>query len=227
MTPRPPATRKTPPRRRILIVDDHPIFRQGLAQLINLETDLRVCGEVERASETVEAIEASRPDLVLVDISLQDGDGIELVKDLKARFPKLLTLILSMHDESLYAERGLQAGARGYLAKKEPSDVVIGALRRVLSGELHLSDHIKRRILERSANGTVAAPPPPMTRLSDRELQVFRLIGNGSSTGQISRKLHLSVSTIESYRAILKRKLGLRNAIELVRHAVQWVETEA
>jgi DNA-binding NarL/FixJ family response regulator len=207
-------------------VDDHPIFRQGLAQVINLEPDLQVCGEAEKPSQTIEAILATKPDVVLVDVSLSEGDGIELVKNLKARFPDLPTLLLSMHDESLYAERGLQAGARGYLAKKEPSDVVLGAIRRVLAGEIHVSDPVSRRILERSVKGRKVPPASPVERLSDREIQVFRLIGEGNPTGRIARQLNLSVSTIESYRALIKRKLGLRNAVELVRHAVQWVENE-
>lgn len=225
MTASPPPPGK-PRRQRVLIVDDHPIFRQGLAQLINMEANLLVCGEADKPSEVFEAVASCCPDIVLVDVSLQEGDGIELVKDLKARFPKLPTLLLSMHDESLYAERGILAGARGYVAKKEPSDVVIGAIRRVLAGEMHMSDRVSRRILERTLTSRQAPAASPVEKLSDRELQVFRLVGEGSSTARIARQLHLSVSTIESYRTILKRKLGLKNAVELVRYAVNWVENE-
>jgi len=209
---------------RVLIVDDHPIVRQGLAQLIDQERDLHVCGQAEDAHEAMQAIRTLKPDMVIVDISLKDTSGMELIKDLKVQRADLPILTLSMHDESVYAERSLRAGARGYIMKQEATEKVITAIRRVLAGEVYVSDTVATRMVSKLATGTVSASP--LESLSDRELEVFRLIGEGNATRQIAEKLHLSVKTIETYRAHIKEKLGFKDANELFRAAIEWVNTE-
>lgn len=213
-------------RQRVVLVDDHPLFRQGLAQMLAVEPGLLVCGEAADAPQAKRVVAAQRPDLVIVDISLASGDGIELVKDLQAMHPGLPMLVLSMHDEVLYAERALRAGARGYVMKRASTGEVLTAIRQVLAGEFYVSPDIKNRLLQRL---TVAGftPASPLEMLSDRELEVYRLTGDGLTLPQIAKHLQISPSTVESHRARIKAKLGLRTREELVRHAVQWAERVA
>ncbi len=211
---------------RVLLVDDHPVLRRGLAQMINQEPDMMVCGEAEDAGKGFELVGTLNPDVAVVDISLKTGNGIELVKNVKARYPELPVLMLSMHDESLYAERALRAGSRGYIMKEEASEQVLLAIRRVLTGDIFLSERMKSKMINQLANG-VRTVVSPLEQLTDRELQVFRLIGEGHSTRQIASELHLSVRTVEAYREYIKSKLNLKNATELVQHAFHWVHHEA
>jgi len=215
------------PKTRVLLVDDHPILRRGLAQLINQEADMAVCGEAEDAPKAFEAFSTLQPDVAVVDISLKGGNGIELIKNVKARFPDLPILVLSMHDESLYAERALRAGSLGYIMKEEAIEQVLVAIRRVLLGEIFLSDKMKTKMLQQLASGKAKAFMSPIENLTDRELEVFRLIGEGRGTRQIAAELHLSVRTVEAYREYIKGKLNLKNATELVQHAFHWVHHEA
>jgi len=202
-------------------VDDHPIVRQGLALFIEREPDLMVCGEAEDATSALQAIRESTPDFVILDISLDGRDGLELLKTLRVRHPSLPVLVLSMHDESVYAERSLRAGANGYIMKQEAADKVITAIRQILGGDVYLSDRLTKRMLQQFVNGSIS-PRDPLAKLSDRELEVFRLIGAGHGTRQIADELHVSTKTVESYQAHIKEKLALRNARELVQHAVEW-----
>jgi len=211
---------------RVLIVDDHPLLRKGVSQLIDQERDLVVVAEAEDAHKAITAIETSKPDVALIDISLNGSSGIELLKNIKARFPKLKMLCLSMHDESVYAHRALRAGASGYIMKQEGTERVLTALRKVLQGEVYLSDRLGNRMLHTLVNGRSSLTSSPVEELSDRELEVFNLIGQGHGTRPIAEKLHLSVKTIESHRAHIKEKLNLQNATELVHHAIQWVQSE-
>jgi DNA-binding NarL/FixJ family response regulator len=210
---------------KVMLVDDHPIVRRGLAQLINQEEDLRVCSEVGSASEAIARLSETTPEALIVDISLAGANGIELTKSLSAKHPDLPVLVLSMHDESLYAERALKAGARGYVMKQEPAETVLEALRTILNGGIYVSKRVASQLL-RGVN--TATPEEPVRsgvdRLSDRELEIFELIGNGLPTRAVADKLGLSVKTIETHRAHIKHKLQLRNANELIHHAVHWVE---
>lgn len=210
----------------ILIVDDHPVVRQGLAQLIDQEKDLEVRGHAEDAPQAMRAIKEIQPDMVIVDISLKDTSGMDLVKDMKIRHPDLPILILSMHDESLYAERALRAGAKGYIMKQEATERVITAIRRVLAGEIYVSDSLAAKMVTRIATGVAPSSSSPVESLSDRELEVLRLIGEGHKTRDVADKLHLSVKTIETYRAHIKEKLGFKDGNELFRYAVEWVSSE-
>jgi DNA-binding NarL/FixJ family response regulator len=210
---------------RVLIVDDHPIIRQGLSELINHEDDLVVCGQAEGANQALSAIKKTRPDTVVVDISLKDRSGLELIKDIRAQHPDLAVLALSMHDESLYAERALRAGARGYVMKVEATENVVKAIRRVLSGQVYLSDRMSARMIHKLVGHEAEASDSGIDRLSDRELEVFTMIGQGIGTRQIAEKLCLSIKTIETYRAHIKEKLDLADAAELLTYAVQWVSS--
>jgi len=207
---------------KVFVVDDHPIVRQGLALLINREQDLIVCGEAEDAQSAMQSVTAVRPDILVVDISLNGPDGLDLLKDIRMRHPDLPVLILSMHDESIYAERALRAGAQGYIMKQEATEKVLVALRRILSNEIYVSERIANRMLQRYIGNPTADRPSSVADLTDRELEVFRLIGEGHSTRQIAEELHISVKTVESYQAHIKEKLSLRSARELVQHAIQW-----
>jgi DNA-binding NarL/FixJ family response regulator len=209
-------------RSTIFIVDDHPIVRQGLALLINREPDLAVCGDAEEAGSALRGIEELKPDLIVVDISLNGPDGLDLLKDIRARDSNLPVLILSMLDESLYAERALRAGANGYIMKQEATDRVLVAIRRILEGEIYLSDRMANRMLHRFASGAGVEQKSAVADLTDRELEVFRLIGEGHATRQIAQELHISVKTVESYQAHIKDKLSLKNARELFQRAIQW-----
>ena len=207
---------------RVLLVDDHPIVRQGLALLIDRESDLCVCGEAEGAHSAFHAITTLRPDMVVLDISLNGPDGLDVLKEIRTNTTNLPVLILSMHDESIYAERAMRAGANGYIMKQEATEKVLVAIRRILQGEVYLSDRLTNTMLEQYVRGASPAKGSPLVNLTDRELEVFRLIGEGHGTRQIAEELHLSVKTIESYQAHIKEKLALRNARELVQHAIEW-----
>ncbi|MFY9903662.1 MAG: response regulator transcription factor [Terriglobales bacterium] len=209
-------------KKMVFVVDDHPIVRQGLALLINQEADLAVCGEAEEMQAALPAIQAVRPDILIVDISLNGPDGLELLKNVRITSPRLPVLILSMHDEAIYAERALRAGANGYIMKQEATERVLVALRRILSGEIYVSDRIANSMLQHYVRGVNPAEHSSITELTDRELEVFRLIGDGLGTRQIAEALHLSVKTVESYQAHIKEKLSLRSGRELVQHAVEW-----
>ncbi len=210
---------------RLLIVDDHPMMREGLAQLINHESDLTICGEAGGASEALDLVEKLKPDLVLVDISLPDKSGLELIKDLHVLHPGLPMLVISMHDESLHAERVLRAGARGYIMKQEGGEKIMEAIRQVMGGHIYVSHKMSARILEAFSGRRLKASRSPIEQLTDREFEVFSLIGQGVGTREIARRLSLSVKTVEVHRANIKQKLSLKGATELVRHAVRWVET--
>jgi DNA-binding NarL/FixJ family response regulator len=213
-------------KKRILVVDDHPIVRQGLTLLLNREPDLVVCGEAEEASGAMHVLASARPDLLIVDISLNGPDGLDLLKNIRTTHPTLPVLILSMHDESVYAERALRAGANGYIMKQEATDTVLVALRRILAGEIYVSDHIANKLLKHYITGSGTLRNSSISDLSDRELEVFRLIGEGHGTRQIAEELHLSVKTVESYQAHIKEKLSLRSARELMQRAIQWSMSE-
>jgi DNA-binding NarL/FixJ family response regulator len=213
-------------KRKVLVVDDHPIVRQGLTLLINQEADLLVCGVAEEMHSGLRAIQADRPDIVILDISLTGPDGLEMLKNIRINSPHLPVLILSMHDESIYAERALRAGANGYIMKQEATEKVLVALRRILSGEIYVSDRISNNMLQHYVRGANLSEHSLLAELTNRELEVFRLIGDGHGTRQIADVLHLSVKTVESYQAHIKEKLSLRSARELVQHAIQWNVTE-
>ena len=216
---------KTPnQRKRILIVDDHPLMREGLAQWINREADLQVCGEAGTSREALEAIGRLKPDLVMLDVSLAQGSGLDLLKDIRAMHPKLSVLMLSMHDESLYAERALRAGARGYLMKNQSCAEIVKAVRDVLGGGLSFSPQMSRRFLEVAAGRRSTEAATPLKRLSDRELEVFQMVGLGRSSKEIADELHVSIKTIEAARAKIREKLGVHSAAEMVRYAVICVE---
>jgi DNA-binding NarL/FixJ family response regulator len=209
-------------RYRVLVVDDHPIVRQGLALMINGEPDLVVCGEAEEAGSALEAVARQRPDVVVLDLSLQGPDGIDVLKTIRTTQPDLPVLILSMHDESIYAERALRAGANGYIMKQEATENVLVALRRILRRELHVSERVANRLLKHYVGGAPKGAEPTVASLSDRELEVFRLMGAGQGTREIAEVLHLSVKTVESYQAHIKEKLSLRSSRELIKRAIEW-----
>ena len=209
-------------KRTVFIVDDHPLLRQGLALLINRENDLAVCGEAQEAQTAMHAIAQYQPDILIVDISLNGPDGLDLLKNIRNSYPGLPVLILSMHDEATYAERALRARANGYIMKQEATEKVLVAVRRILNGEVYLSDRIANKLLRQYIGGASTALQSRLNALSDRELEVFRSIGEGRSTRQIADELHLSVKTVETYQAHLKEKLALRSGRELIQHAIQW-----
>jgi DNA-binding NarL/FixJ family response regulator len=211
---------------KVLLVDDHPITRQGMKALVNQQPNLEVIGEADNAPYAIELVGKLQPDLAIVDIALKTTNGIELTKNIKVQAPNLPVLIVSMHDEGLYAERALRAGAMGYLMKQEASDKIIQAINRLLQGEIYLSDKIKEKMLHRFVNKKGDNMVFSIDTLSDREMEVFQLIGNGYSTRQIAQKLNLSSKTIDSYREHLKLKLNLESGAELVRHAIQWARNE-
>lgn len=228
-TPAAPAPPATAPKRRVLIVDDHPIFRNGITQLIDHEPDLHVCGGVCSAAHALTVVEELKPDIIVLDISIQGTNGIELMKSIRALYPALPALMVSMHDESIYAERALRAGARGYVMKAASSEKVVEAIRRVLSGGLYLSEAIGDRLLNTFLNGRSSAEvgTSAVAQLSDREIEIFRAVGEGRGTREIAQALFLSIKTVETHRAHIKEKLKLQTAPELVRAAVEWVNSEA
>ena len=209
----------------ILIVDDHPMLRRGLASLIESEPDLAVCGEASTCQAALQAIRQSKPDLVIVDLGLERCDGLDLIKEMKHHHPGTPALVLSMHDESLYAERALRAGARGYVTKQQLDETVLIAIRRLLNGEMYMSEKIGARFTEKFLAGRTLETDSPLAVLSDRELEVFRLIGQGQGTRRIAQRLHLSIKTVESHREHIKHKLTIESGAELARRATLWVET--
>lgn len=211
--------------RKVFIVDDHPIVRQGLGQLINHEPDLKVCGEAAGVREARLALSQAEPDIVILDLSLRDSDGLELIKDIRSKYRHLPVLVLSMHDESIYAERLLSAGANGYIMKQAAADQLLVALRRVLSGGIYVSEQIGASMIERFAVNGPKQRSNPIDRLSNRELQVLNLIGRGRTTREIADDLNLSVKTVESHRQRIKKKLDLTSSPQLVQFAVNWYST--
>ncbi len=212
--------------KRLLIVDDHPMMRTGLAQLIGSEPDLNVVAEADNARQALAAVEKSNFDLALLDISLPDKNGLELIKDLRAVRPDLSILVVSMHDEMIYAERVLRAGGRGYIMKQEGGEKFLRAIRQVLAGQIFVSEKMSARILEIFSGRPCATAASPVQKLSDREFEVFQLIGQGIGTRDIAGQLLLSVKTVEVHRANIKKKLGLQTAPELVRQAVRWFDSQ-
>ena len=218
--------KKSDSKATVLIVDDHPIVRQGLVQLLNGDPEFVVCGEADSARKAMAAIPELKPDLAVVDVTLQGTNGIELIKNIVAQWPELPILVLSMHDESLYAERALRAGAKGYVMKQEATEKLTGALRRILNGQIYVSEKLADKMMRKAIDGKSVQDTSPVAILSDRELEVLQLLGQGHGTRQIAEDLNLSVKTIESHRAHIKEKLNLKTAPEMVRFAVQWVNQE-
>jgi DNA-binding NarL/FixJ family response regulator len=216
----------TDQKKRVVIVDDHPLFRERLAELINHEPDMQVCGESETAEQAIQLIRRITPDLVIVDITLKGSSGLELIKAIRALSIAIPVLVLSMHEESLYAERTLRAGATGYITKNESADEVLAAIRRVLTGEIYLSDKMTSLFLRTLTTTGAKSLPRPVDRLADRELEVLELIGRGNTTRQIADKLQLGAATVDTYRARIKEKMNFRNATELQHFAIRWVREQ-
>ena len=216
----------SPKKARVLLVDDHAVVRFGVAQLINRQDDIEVCGEDEDASHAMAAIGKLKPDLVIADISLKDSSGLELMRNIKTQYPKLAILVFSVHDETIYAEMAFRAGALGYLMKGADVETILAAIRRVVSGNIYVSDALGAKMLHKQLRGQGDAAASPVENLSDRELEVFQLIGHWKGTRQIADELHLSVKTIEYYREQVKKKLGLSNATKLTQAATAWVQKE-
>lgn len=216
-----------PPPKTILIVDDHPMMREGLAQLIGHEKDLQICGEAGDAHDGFDKAIKLKPDLILTDITLPGKSGVEFIKDLKAAQPEARVLVISMHDEALYVERVLRAGGRGYIMKQEGGRKIMEAIRHVLTGKIYVSEKMSAKILEIFSGGRPDAAASPLEKLTDREFEIFQLIGKGLSTLQMAEHLHVSPKTVEVHRANIKAKLNLKTAPELLRHAVRWLESGA
>jgi DNA-binding NarL/FixJ family response regulator len=208
---------------RILIVDDHPLLRQGLIGLISTQADFEVCGEASGVAEARRMAVAVRPNVAIIDLTLKDGNGIELIKEFKEQYPEMKLLVVSMHEESLFAERALRAGASGYVSKQEAIRTIVQAVRTVLSGKLYLSQTMTERMVHMAVGSKANGSLSPVDRLTDREIEIFEMIGRGLTSRQIARHLELSPKTIETHREHIKEKLELKNAMELTRHAVQWV----
>lgn len=208
---------------KILVVDDHPMMREGLALRISGQADMEVCGEAEDVDEALAEVKAKGPDLVIVDLSLRRGHGIDLIKQIKARDNRVKTLVVSTYEESLYAERCLRAGAMGYINKQECRENIIGAIRQVLEGKRYVSPEMAERLIGKAVGEIDTSGESPFDVLSDRELEIFHLIGGGLTTGEIAKQLHLSTHTIDSHREKMKAKLNLKRGAELTRLAVQWV----
>lgn len=219
-------TRNARKKHRIFLVEDHPITRQGFALLLNREDDLMVCGETETAAKALSGIELSKPDLVVVDIALPGRDGLELIKNIATFHPRLPTLVISTLDESVYAKHAFQAGAKGYAMKQEPVEQLLTSVRQVLAGEVYMSEAMRKDLLLNIVHAPSRNPSTGIDRLSDREVEVFRLIGEGLGTRHIAEKLSLSISTIETHRTHIKEKLGLEHAPDMVRHAVEWLHNQ-
>jgi len=214
-------------RTRVLIVDDHPMTRAGLVHVIDHQPDMVVCGEAENATEALAALDASQPDLVLADITLPGKSGLELIKDIRAIHPGLPTLVISMHDESLYAERVLRAGARGYITKHEGGEKLMQAIRHVLSGQIYVSEKMSAHILEIFSCGQTAPARSLIAQLSDREFEVFELLGEGVSASEIAGRLHLSTKTVDAHRANIKAKLIIKTTSQLISYAARWMAHRA
>src|SRR5439155_7492971 len=212
--------------KRIFIVDDHPIFREGLSNLIRRQADLSVCGEADDAVRALTAIEKAKPDLTLMDIDLPGRNGLEVIKDLQAACPDAVVLVISMHDETLYAERVLRAGARGYIMKQEGPGKMLQAIRQVLDGQIYLSGKMAGRILD-AFSGHHTGASSPISQLTDRELEILQLVGQGKDSHAIAKQLNLSFKTVDAHRGHIKEKLDLRNHTELISYAARWVATQA
>jgi DNA-binding NarL/FixJ family response regulator len=221
-----PVNNKPLEKNRIFIVDDHAMFRDGLQQLIDREADLIVCGDAAEAVEALERISKSEPDLVIVDISLSGKSGLDLIKVIKDRYEDLPVLVVSMHEESLYAERALRAGAMGYVMKQEPAKVVKVAIRKVLAGDMYLSEKMAGSVISRFMRGTGDLPPSPLEKLSDRELEVFRMLGLGKGVRQIAEEMNVTIPTVNSFRNRIKEKLQLNSSTEVMLHAIHWSREE-
>jgi DNA-binding NarL/FixJ family response regulator len=217
----------TPEQKKVLVVDDHPVFRAGLIGLVNREPDLTVCGEADDAAQAFAAIERLQPDLVLMDMGLPDKSGLELLKDVRSAFPEQKVLIISMHDEALYAERVLRAGGRGYIMKQQGPDKMVESIRKVLQGGISVSDRISAQILDNLSASRSKTKAAPTAKLTDREFEVLRLIGQGREPHEIARHLHLSIKTVDTHRGHIKTKLGLKNGTELIHYATRWVGNQA
>jgi DNA-binding NarL/FixJ family response regulator len=211
---------------KIFLVDDHPLVREWLTNLIHQQPDLDVCGEADEAPQAFQAIARLKPDVAIVDISLKSGSGIELIKDIRTLRPPVAIIVLSMHDENLYAERALRAGARGYIMKRETARKVIVAIRRVLEGKIYLSERMTAVFAEKFLDGNLPGSGPAVEQLSDRELEVFQLLGQGYETRQIAESLHVSMKTVQAFCARIKEKLKLNSATELLREAIRWQENQ-
>ena len=212
--------------KKILIVEDHPIFRMGMCELISEENDLTVCGSAEDVAEARTLIESTNPDLVIVDLSLKSSNGMTLIREMNKYFKEIPVLVLSMHEESLHAKRCLLAGAKGYLMKHETKDSIIKAIRRIFAGKKYISQRVMDTLLDKFGEESETVQESPAIGLTDRELEIFQMIGKGFSSGQIAGKLNLSVKTISAHRERIKQKLGAKTSGELVRYAVLWLETE-
>jgi len=210
-------------KKKILVVDDHPVTRRGLAKIIDQESDLEIIAEADDSVQALEAIKRLKPDLVIADISLKDSSGLELTKTIKKQYPFLPVLIQSMHEETMYSERALQAGAMGYVMKDAPTEDLMTAIRKVLVGQVYTSEKMATRLVNKIIHGKAGSCASPIDSLSDRELEVFNLLGKGFGTSQIAEKLKLSIKTVETYRAHLKEKLALTDASELRQYAIQWL----
>lgn len=222
----PPVPATTPARRRVLLVDDHPFMRAGLGQLIDRQADLMVCGEASNPAEAVTVMARTRPDLILTDLTMPGRSGLEFIKDLLATSPSLAVLVVSMHDEAVYAERALRAGARGYIMKEAGGEALLAAIRQVLGGAVYVSSAMSARILEGLSTRRPRGSASPIEKLTDREFEVFQLIGQGKSTRDIAEQLHLSPKTVDVHRSHIREKLELKDTTALIRHAVRWVETQ-
>jgi DNA-binding NarL/FixJ family response regulator len=220
----PPAT--PPAKRGVLVVDDHPFMRAGIAQLIERQADLRVCGEAGNPAEALQALARAKPDLILTDLTMPGRSGLEFIKDLRAAHTDVAVLVISMHDEVVYAERALRAGARGYIMKEAGGENLLAAIRQVLRGEIYVSPRMSARILEGFSTTRPRGSSSPIEKLTDREFEVFQLIGQGKSTRDIAQQLHLSTKTVDVHRSNIKAKLELGDVTALIRHAVRWVETQ-
>jgi DNA-binding NarL/FixJ family response regulator len=222
-----PVTESTPPRKHsVFLVDDHTMFREGLRQLIERDPDITVCGDAADASAAMEGIQATRPDLVIVDISLGGTSGIDLIKLIKKEYEEMPILVVSMHDESLYAERALRAGAMGFVMKHEPAKTVKAAIRKVLGGDMHLSEKMASSMVGRMMRGDNEQPDSPLEALSDRELVVFRMLGQGKAVRVIAEEMNVTIPTINSFRNRIKEKLRLKTSTEVMLRAIQWVQDE-
>ncbi len=211
-------------RSKIFIVEDHPIFREGLIKLIDNELDLSVCGDAEDSATALSKISDSNPTLAIVDLTLKNGSGIDLIKDLKLKFPEILILVLSMHDEKIYAERSFKAGARGYIMKQEAPDTVITAIKQLLNGNIFASEYITNRLFNNLYNKKSNQDKTPIETLTDRELEIFQHIGKGLAIKEIARSLNISIKTVENHKANIKNRLNLKSSIELIQKATLWIE---
>lgn len=221
-----PAPAPLPPKRKVMVVDDHPFMRAGLTQLIERQPDLEICGEAGNSVDAMRELARCKPDLVLTDLTMPGRGGLELIKDMQAMDALVAVLVVSMHDEAIYAERVLRAGGRGYIMKEAGGENLLAAIRQVLRGEVYVSSKMSARILEIFSGRKPRGSSSPIETLSDREFEVFQLIGQGNSTRNIAERLNLSPKTVDVHRGHIKEKLELKDTTALVRHAVRWVETQ-